>query len=85
MKNFKKLSREDLRNVNGGKACSLTVQQPNGSWVTYQGQCKGVVDDYTISSNGSGGTTIQITASHRYCEAGFGEVALSSNGGVSRC
>lgn len=85
MKNLKKLSRKELKDVNGGrKACSVTIQQSNGSWKTYSGECKGVIDDYTMSG-GNGHMTLQVTASHFYCETGRGELAITSNGGVSRC
>jgi hypothetical protein len=39
MKNFKKLSREDLRNVNGGRGCSVAIQGTDGTWVTRTGTC----------------------------------------------
>jgi hypothetical protein len=39
MKNFKKLSREALRNVNGGRGCSVAIQGTDGTWVTRTGTC----------------------------------------------
>ncbi|MCL1676814.1 bacteriocin-like protein [Elizabethkingia meningoseptica] len=83
MKNLKRLSRTELKKVGGGKACSLTVQQADGSYKTYQGTCQVTVDSVVQTSSG-GGTQFQYEI-HRYCEAGFGEVGLTSNGGVSRC
>lgn len=83
MKNLKKLSREELRNVNGGKSCSLTVKQKDGSYRTYAGTCATTVDSQEFIAT-SNGVRVQFTT-HQYCEAGFGETALSSNGGRSRC
>lgn len=70
MKNFKKLSREELKNVAGGRACSVAVQQSNGTWITETGTCR------APQFFGSG---------PYYCETGNGNVPLSSNGGVSHC
>jgi len=70
MKNLKKLSKKDLSNILGGRACSVSVQQSNGSWVTYSGTCR------APQFFGSG---------PYYCETGRGPLAITSNGGVSRC
>lgn len=84
MKNIRKLTREDLKNVTGGRrACSVTMQQTNGTWVTYPGQCTTTIDGVT-QTGGNGGTTFTYST-HQYCETGQGEVTLSSNGGVSNC
>lgn len=84
MTNLKRLSRNDLKDVLGGRrACSVAVKQANGSWVTHQGECKTAVDGQTFINNGNG-LTIQFST-HQYCETGSGEQSLSSNGGVSHC
>lgn len=70
MKNLKKLSREELRNVAGGRACSIVVQLANGTWETHTGECRAP----KFFGNGP-----------YYCETGLGNIALSSNGGVSHC
>lgn len=83
MKNFKKLSREELKNVFGGQSCSLVIQGSNGQWITRSGTCKTVTKiSYMV---GPGDSQIPIVSSHSYCETGLGETNLSSNGGVSRC
>ena len=79
MKNFKKLSREELKNVFGGQSCTLTIQGSDGSWITRSGTCKKVMTLVAISDD------ISIPQTHSYCETGIGEVSLSSNGGNSRC
>ncbi|KAB1231026.1 bacteriocin-like protein [Chryseobacterium viscerum] len=81
MKNLKKLSRNELKDVFGGNVgdpCSLSVQQANGSWITYPGKCAYVMN--TTSSNG-----VTWGGSY-YCETGTGNShAITSNSGVSRC
>ncbi len=72
MKNLKKLTREELRNVAGGRACSIAIQQPNGSWITYPGSC-----GYVSGGGGQGSMQCNIGTGLTY--------ELSSNGGVSRC
>lgn len=81
MKNFKKLSREELRNVSGGTGCSLVMQQADGSYKTYSGTCK------TKSMGfGAGAGAEYLLASYSYCDIGNGVAyPLSSNGGESRC
>ncbi|MDR6517264.1 bacteriocin-like protein [Chryseobacterium camelliae] len=78
MKNFKKLSRVQLKSVVGGRACSLAIQQSDGSWVTYSGSCSfhmGNANEGTGYPQGS-----------HYCNIGDGKVhQLTSNGGVSHC
>lgn len=77
MKNFKQLSRNDLKNVVGGRACTLSIQQPNGTWVTHEGTC----------NFRSTGTNNGVTYNgYHYCNIGDGiNHALTSNGGLSRC
>ncbi|MCT3692604.1 hypothetical protein HZP84_12365 [Elizabethkingia anophelis] len=70
MKNFKKLSRSQLKSVSGGIACTLVVKQANGTFKTYSGTCT------APPFFGTGGY---------YCETGLGRQELTSNGGVSRC
>lgn len=83
MKNFKKLSREELKSVNGGLAastCSLVVQQSDGTYKTYSGVCK----TKFIGSESAGPEF--LLASVSYCDIGNGvSYPLTSNGGVSRC
>ncbi len=79
MKNFKKLSREELKNTFGGlRACKLVIQGSDGSWITRTGTCSTAVDMNYIN-----GTPYPTT--HSYCDAGLGDVPLSSNGGNSNC
>ena len=81
MKNFKKLSREELKSVQGGQACTLTVKQSDGSYKTYSGECK------TKSLGlGAGAGPEYLLASYSYCDIGNGvSYPLTSNGGNSRC
>ncbi|WP_081413966.1 bacteriocin-like protein [Chryseobacterium daeguense] len=83
MKNLKKLSRNELKRISGGrKACSVVVKQPDGSFKTYPGTCSttkppnsAVLSDlvnWALTSPG-------------YCETGLGNLTLTSNGGVSHC
>ncbi|MFV8345902.1 bacteriocin-like protein [Flavobacterium sp. ZB4P13] len=51
MINFKKLSREELKNVLGGQGCSIAVQESNKSWTTRQGECKQVFQNPREKSN----------------------------------
>lgn len=83
MKNFKKLSREELKSVNGGKAdgksCKLVIMSPNGTSVTYTGTCS-----ITVDYNYINGTSYPTTRS--YCNVGLGSsVPLTSNNGSSYC
>lgn len=72
MKNFKKLSRENLRTSHGGKrACSIAIQGSDGTWTTRTGYCS------------SAGPIEGLGPS--YCETGLGNISITSNGGRSRC
>ncbi|WP_336731252.1 bacteriocin-like protein [Chryseobacterium sp. VD8] len=79
MKNFKKLSRNDLKEINGGKACTLSIQAPNGTWINYPGTCNYTITMVPITDE------LSVPVKHSFCNAGLGDVPLSSNGGVSRC
>ncbi|RBI93850.1 bacteriocin-like protein [Elizabethkingia bruuniana] len=71
MKNFKKLSRTDLKKVTGrGLACTYSIQDRNGNWTTFSGECR--------SWPGS---------ESAYCDIGVGSgpLRVTSNGGKSRC
>jgi lactobin A/cerein 7B family class IIb bacteriocin len=89
MKNFKKLTREELKSINGGLAldgggsCSVAIQGADGSWVTRTGTCKKLI---TASMGDSPADMIgqYMTASY-YCETGLGAINITSNNGVSRC
>ncbi|WP_415325472.1 bacteriocin-like protein [Chryseobacterium sp. MMS23-Vi53] len=83
MKNLKKLSREELRNVNGGKACAIVVNNGNGTYSTHYGTCASVVS-YNVG-NEFGELVAIATSGPKYCSTSLGNVALSSNGGVSHC
>lgn len=91
---MKKLSRRDLQSKfgagnfpaylsgddqgGGGRPCSVAVQQPNGSWITYPGTCA-----FVLGNTNSNGVT---THGSYYCDTGIGNhYAITSNGGVSRC
>lgn len=84
MKNFKKLSREELKNTFGGlKACKLVIKQPNGTYVTEYGTCDAKVIGHNNYGN-YGGAAYATTQS--FCNLGDGEMHnLTSNGGHSRC
>jgi hypothetical protein len=87
------LTRAQLKNVLGGDgsgdeggpclttACSLTVQNSDGTYSTFSGNCA------TSVIITSGPTEIPPTTSTKcYCDAGLGsDYVVSSNGGVSRC
>ncbi|MBK1896140.1 bacteriocin-like protein [Chryseobacterium paridis] len=76
MNNLKKLSREDLRNLGGGRrACSIAIQGSDGTWVTRTGSCM------TLTAESPSG--LQVSTS--YCETGLGMINVTSNGGDSRC
>lgn len=76
MKNLKKLTREDLRNLKGGRACSVATQASNGTWTTTTGSC-GVI--YLPGSAGDWPVAMG------YCNTGSGYHPVTSNGGVSHC
>ncbi|WP_143883099.1 bacteriocin-like protein [Chryseobacterium binzhouense] len=78
MKNLKKLSRNDLGNILGGQACTLSIQGSNGQWVTRTGTCEKKMELIHV-----GELTIPTFTS--YCETGLGQVNVTSNGGRSRC
>ncbi len=80
MKNFKKLSREELRNTVGGKkVCTLTFKNANGTYTTYSGTCD------TLGSLAAPGEYI-LASTISFCNIGNGiAYDLSSNGGESRC
>ena len=70
MKNFKKLSRNELRNVSGGRrACSIAIQGSDGTWTTRTGSCTSTFFGILPST----------------CDVGLGQVELTSNGGQSHC
>ncbi|MEY8758690.1 bacteriocin-like protein [Chryseobacterium tongliaoense] len=79
MKNLKKLSKNELKNVLGGvKACSVAIQKPDGSWVTHQGICA-----YVYNTTSPNGVTYNGTY---YCNTGTGNNhVITSNGGISHC
>ncbi|NJM80563.1 MAG: hypothetical protein HC854_14835 [Flavobacterium sp.] len=82
MKNFKKLSREELKSVFGGQACTLTVKQSDGSYITYSGTCDRKVTMHYDSLNDSYYSSVGPS----FCNTGDGVAhTLTSNGGKSRC
>ncbi len=80
---MKKLSRSELKHIKGGDGsgdpCSMTYQDSSGVWHTEYGSC--AVYGTTWATEFSGGLGIG------YCKTSSFQkpVALSSNGGVSRC
>jgi hypothetical protein len=86
MKNFKKLSREELKNVFGGKGCKLVVANANGTYTTYSGVCKTPVTLEWVSTGLDTGGFYPVASGPSFCDTGDGVAHnLSSNGGVSRC
>jgi DNA-binding beta-propeller fold protein YncE len=84
MKNLKKLSRTDLKTISGGrKACSIVVYEGNGVYTTHSGTCASVVS-YNVG-NEFGELVSIATSGPKYCSTDLGNVALTSNGGVSHC
>lgn len=83
MKNLKKLSRNELKNVQGGRACSVAIQNSNGTWTTHYGTCASVVS-YDVGNEFGELATI-ATNGAQYCNFGQGVTQVTSNGGVSRC
>ena len=83
MKNFTKLSRNELKNVQGGRACSVAIQNSNGSWTTHYGVCSSTVSHHV--GNEVNELIASATNTTNYCNFGQGVVAVTSNGGVSRC
>ena len=83
MKNFKKLSREELKNTFGGQSCSIAIQGSDGSWTTRSGTCKTLT---AMAPSLMGGVIVGYpVASYSYCETGLGNIRITSNGGSSRC
>lgn len=82
MKNFKKLSREELKNTFGGKrACKLVIANANGTFTTLDGNC----DSYVVAA-GVFGDMMPVAKSVSFCNTGDGVAyPLSSNGGSSNC
>jgi hypothetical protein len=81
MKNFKKLTREELKNTFGGKGCKLVVANSDGSYTTYNGTCDTTYTSYYDSLSDS----FRVFSSS-FCNTGDGVAhTLSSNGGASRC
>ncbi|MDQ1097167.1 MULTISPECIES: bacteriocin-like protein [unclassified Chryseobacterium] len=76
MSNLKKLTRENLRNIKGGRACSVAIQGSDGTWVTREGTC-----DVSFVPVGMGQSSSPVA----YCNTGLGYHPVTSNGGVSRC
>jgi bacteriocin-like protein len=83
MKNFKKLSREELKNVMGGKgACKLVVANANGTYTTYSGTC---VVPVSMEMDAMGHVW-PVANGPAFCDTGdHVSHTLSSNGGQSRC
>ncbi len=79
-KDFKTMSKEDMKSVLGGTApqsCSMTYQDSGGVWHTETGTCN------TESFVSVG---YHVVTDHFCQTASFQHpVALSSNGGTSRC
>lgn len=82
MKNFKKLSREELKNTFGGlRACKLVIKQADGTYTTSLGTC----DEQIITYYNSYGNPV-YSNTQSFCNTGDGEMHnLTSNGGQSRC
>ena len=85
MKNFKKLSREELRNTFGGKSCSIAIQGSDGTWTTRKGTCTAVPKDTKVGDSTMSIFLDTISTPQSYCETGLGNIPVTSNGGVSRC
>ncbi|UPT71850.1 MAG: hypothetical protein M0D53_05980 [Flavobacterium sp. JAD_PAG50586_2] len=82
MTNFKKLSREELRNTFGGKSCKLVVPNGSGGYDTLVGNC----DTYTTVNSIPVGDLMPGTITRSFCNVGNNvSYSLSSNGGNSRC
>lgn len=85
MKNFKKLSREELKNTFGGlRSCKLVVPNGNGSYTTYSGSCDGQLQPKPVmNADGSVGIGLVYVS---FCNIGDGVVhTLTSNSGYSTC
>lgn len=78
MTNLKKLSRKDLKNVVGGRACIHYIQGSKGEWIRREGECVTTVEFQQVGS-------ISVPIRNSYCDTGLGEVTVTSNGGKSRC
>lgn len=79
MKNLKKLSRQDLRNVIGGRrACAHFIQGNNGEWIRRDGECVTTVEWHQVGD-------VSVPVKTSYCDTGLGQVNVTSNGGQSRC
>lgn len=83
MKNLKKLSRNELKSVQGGRVCSIAVQNSNGTWTTHYGTCASVVS-YNVG-NEFGELASIATSGPKYCSTSLGNIPITSNGGVSHC
>ncbi|WP_294292420.1 hypothetical protein [uncultured Chryseobacterium sp.] len=79
MKNLKKLSRQDLKEMFGGRrACAHFIQGNDGEWVRRDGECVTTVEWHQV-----GDTSVPVKSS--YCDTGLGHTNVTSNGGQSRC
>lgn len=85
MRNFKKLSREELKNIVGGvKSCKLVFPDGNGGYITKTGSC----DTMIVSGGGmtGAGPEYGLPVSQSFCNIGNGVAyTLSSNNGSSNC
>ncbi|MDQ1160441.1 hypothetical protein [Chryseobacterium sp. SORGH_AS_0447] len=79
MKNLKKLSRQDLKDVFGGRrACSHFIQSTDGQWIRRDGECVTTVEWQQVGD-------VSVPVKSSYCDTGLGHTNVTSNGGQSRC
>lgn len=68
MRNLKKLTRDDLRNLRGGKACSVAIQGSDGSWTIRTGTCSiGSHIGMGYCETGLGNITIISNGGNSHC------------------
>lgn len=84
MKNFKKLSREELKNTFGGKrSCKLVVPNGSGGYNTISGTCDSQLQTVVVANGGQAEFGLAMVS---FCNTGDGVAhSLSSNGGNSNC
>lgn len=81
MENFKKLSREEMKNTLGGKACKLVMPDGHGGFKTFIGTC-----GEAVVSTTSWGIGVSNYTTRSFCDIGNGVAyPLTSNGGNSTC
>jgi hypothetical protein len=91
IKNYynEKLSRNEMKNVMGGTACSYTWQDSAGAWHTETGHCATTTTAHLTFGGGTALNTLEYLMGETigFCSTPSHQnpTTLTSNGGVSKC